>query len=158
MSAGYRKAALLLSGLGGRDRDWILARLAAEERGALCALIDELRELGLNPDAPLARELALSAPAAQPPRLSVAASARAAFAVLGREPDWLIALVLRLRPWPWREAFLRLLGTEWRMSVQEALPRDGEVRPKVVQTMIAALERRLEEQAAFTAEEEPWRR
>jgi hypothetical protein len=155
---GYRKAALMLSGLGGRDRDWLLAQFAADERSELCALIEELRGLGLAQDASLVQELSLAEPVAEVPRISVAASARAAFAVLGREPDWLIAAVLRLRPWPWREAFLRLLGTEWRMSVQESVPAGGELRAKLAQTLGTAVERRIEEQAAFSAEGEEWRK
>jgi hypothetical protein len=156
MSDGYRRAALMLSSLGNADRDWILGRLQAEEQTELRVLLEELRGLGLAPSASLVKELALSRPAAEPAPASVAVSAATAFAVLAREPDWLIALVLRLRPWPWRESFLRLLGTEWRMRVRESLP-SGEARPKLVQTLLAAVERRLQEQAAFTSEEEEWR-
>lgn len=157
MTDGYRRAALMLSSLAGADRDWILGRLQADEQTELRVLLEELRGLGLAPSAALVKELALSRPAAQPAPVSVAVSAATAFAVLAREPDWLIAFVLRLRPWPWRESFLRLLGTEWRMRVQAALPA-GEPRPKVAQTLLAAVERRLEAQAAFTSEEEEWRR
>jgi hypothetical protein len=147
----------MLSSLAGVDRDWMLARLQADEQTGLRVLLEELRGLGLAPSASLVKELALSRAAAEPVPISVAVSAATAFAVLAREPDWLIALVLRLRPWPWRESFLRLLGTEWRMRVQESLPA-GEARPKLVQALMAAVERRLEQQAAFTAEEEEWRR
>ena len=111
--------------------------------------------MGLAPGASLVKELMLSRPAADPAPAIVAVSAATAFAVLAREPDWLIALLLRLRPWPWRETFLRLLGTEWRMRVQASLPA-AEARPKVVQALLAALERRLQIQAAFTSEQEEW--
>ena len=115
----------------------------------------ELRGLGFAPGASLVRELVASRPAAEAAPAGVAVSAATAFAVLAREPDWLIALLLRLRPWPWREPLLRLLGTEWRMRVQESLPA-AEARPKVAQALLAALERRLQAQAAFTSEEEEW--
>jgi hypothetical protein len=155
MTDGYRKAALVLSSLAGADRDWILGRLQAEEQAELRGLLQELRSLGFAPGASLVKELVLSRPAAEPAPPGVTVSAATAFAVLAREPDWLIALLLRLRPWPWRESFLRLLGTEWRMRVQESLPA-AEARPKVVQALLAALERRLQAQAAFTSEEEEW--
>jgi hypothetical protein len=59
---------------------------------------------------------------------------------------------------------LRLLGTQRRLSVQEAIPAGSDVRPKVVEALVSAIERRLEEQAAFAGRpalpvpEEPARR
>ena len=68
MTDGYRKAALVLSSLGGADRDWILGRLRAEEQTELRGLLQELSGLGFAPGALLVKELLQSRPAAEPVR------------------------------------------------------------------------------------------
>lgn len=151
MNQGYRKAALVLSGLAEADRAWMLARVEHEERARLSSLIEELSGLGLAAEDAVVRELAAEAP----PKSQVTVDAATALGVLSREPDWLIALVLRARPWPWREELLRLLGTQRRFSVQEAIPAGSDVKPKVVEALVAAIERRLEEQAAFAGQPQP---
>jgi hypothetical protein len=151
VNQGYRKAALVLSGLAEADRAWMLDQIGAEERTRLSSLMLELSALGISADDSLARELAAEAPA----KNRVAVDAGTALGVLAREPDWLIALVLRARPWPWREELLRLLGTQRRFSVQEAIPAGTDVKPRVVEALVAAIERRLEEQAAFAGQPQP---
>jgi hypothetical protein len=152
---GLRKAALLLSSLRAEDRAWMLARVHDSERAQLVALLSEVHGLGVSLDAQTLRQLARSDSAEPEPETDVArssnvasASAGAMHEVLGREPDWLIAIVLRDRPWRWREAFLNLLGTERRMRVQRVLPPGIDVRPRVIEALISAIEARLDEQAA----------
>lgn len=147
---GYRKAALMLSSLAEGDRAWMLARLAEQERERLAPLLAEVREMGLAVDAATMRELAVAAeapPAARPgaPRPIEAASAQAVHEVLAREPDWLLAALARARDWPWRDAFLRLLGAERRLQLQHALPSGVELRPKALEALVAGIETRLAE-------------
>jgi hypothetical protein len=157
--ANLRKAALMLSSLGEEDRAWMLARVGEQERAQLGPLVSEARSLGVQLDAQTLRQLAQSPAAAAPASAAVkkgpldATSAQAVHEVLAREPDWLIALVLRERSWPWREAFLRLLGTERRLHVQRARPQGAsQVRPRVIEALIAAIEARLEELPAEALE------
>jgi len=147
--SGYRKAALMLASLAESDRAWLLGQLGEKERERLGALLEELRGLGLSADAGML-DLALPRePAPQPaspaPRPVDAATPQAMHDVLAHEPDWLIAALSRTRAWSWREGFLRLLGTERRLRTQQALPSGVELRPKTVEALLAAVERRLEE-------------
>jgi len=152
---GSRKAALLLSSLREEDRAWLLARVDDSQRTRLAPLLSEVRGLGVSVDPRTLRELAQSDGDAQEPEADdsasasiTSASASAVLEALGGEPDWLIAIVLRARPWPWREALLNLLGTERRSSIQKALPSGVEVQPRVIETLVAAIEARLDERAA----------
>jgi hypothetical protein len=151
MSDGLRKAALALSSLAPGDRAWMLARLDDEQRLKLTALLDELRTLGLEADRALSAELCQEPPARTP----AATDPRALYAVLEDEPDWMIALVLRVRPGPWREDLLGRLGTERRLGVQHALPADTQVGPKALEALAAAIDRRLQEQSVFTVKALP---
>ena len=158
--ADLRKAALMLSSLREEDRDWMLAQVGERERERLGSLVSEARSFGALLDAQTLGQLIQ--PAAAAPVTAAAsetpidsAAADAVHEVLTREPDWLIAIVLRERPWQWREAFLRLLGTERRLRVQRARPRGAEVRPRVIKALISAIEARLDEQPAAWQESEP---
>ena len=156
--SGYRKAALMLASLAEGDRAWMLGQLEEKQRERLSALLEELRGLGLSPDAgmldvALPRETATpAAPVAPAPRAIDVATPQAVHEVLAREPDWLIAALSRARAWPWREGLLRLLGTERRLRVQQALPSGVELRPKTLEALLAALDRRLEERLGLDDE------
>jgi hypothetical protein len=47
---GHRRAALALHSVGAADRDWILGRVDDSERAVLRHLLDELQDLGMQPD------------------------------------------------------------------------------------------------------------
>jgi len=165
--SGFRKAALTLAGLAPQDRAWMLERLGEAERGKLAPLLKELDGLGfeadmleaaLSPRAP-AQGAAPAAPSrpvdpAPAARPLDAATAQAIHDLLADEPDWLVAALLRSRACPWREAFLRLAGTERRQRLQQALPSGVELRAKAAQALVAALETRLAERLE-AAEETP---
>jgi hypothetical protein len=140
-----RRAALELHALPASDRSWILAALPADERSELEALLSELRELGIPPEAGL-----LAAPAAQrdtdfglgvmdAPR--VAALAR----VLAAEPAGLTRALLSVRHWGWRPALLRELDAHRRVEVASlTTPAPAQPTPRLQTALLEALARRLD--------------
>jgi hypothetical protein len=143
-----RKAALTLANLHELDRAWLMGRLDASERARLAPLVGELRSLGLAVDPQALRQAVegkadgrVEAPRDEARALASAAP-RAVFEALEREPDWLIALVLRARAWPWRAELLALLGAERRMRVERLARTTLEVRPRMMQSVLSALEER----------------
>lgn len=156
-----RRAALLLHAMAPADRDWVLGQLPASGRETLRALLRELVELGIPRDATLLGQV-VSAPATvREPTLNVEvlADARAGASpaeaiaaadpahlatVLRSEPVALVALLLSLRDWAWRDAFLRQIGPVMARQVAErqaaAHCRSGAVGEEV---LLAALARRL---------------
>jgi hypothetical protein len=134
-----RRAALVLHGLVEEDRDWVLARLSATERGKLRALLDELAELGLPKDAST-----LAAPAEPFVAEIDAAPPARVHAVLRDEQDTTVATLLGLHAWQWRRSVLRLLGRRRRVAIEQlerarlpALAR--RVRDELVAMFAAAL-------------------
>lgn len=141
-----RQAALLLHGLGETDRAWLLERLSEAERSTMVGLLSELASLGIPSDRAFVEEVvAAAASRAEPadavqgagdePGRRVASLARASpeaiAKVLRDEPPGLVACVLRLHPWPWREAVLGHLGpvaaARIEQSMRERSPRGGAI-------------------------------
>jgi hypothetical protein len=146
---GLRKAALTLANLHEQDRAWLMGRLEAGERERLAPLLGELGELGLSLD-PQSLRRAVGGKAEErkeeprDPRRLLASAAPAALAqALEPEPDWLIALVLRVRSWPWRAEVLALLGAERRMRIEKLGRTAPEIRPRMMEEMLSAIEARL---------------
>jgi len=103
MNSGYERAARRLSGLAEDDRDWLLARLPEVDRLRINELI-ERGESSAQVDPPLESSPEDSASA---PELTVAAASAAEVArALRDEPDWLVALILAKRRWPWDTDYL----------------------------------------------------
>jgi hypothetical protein len=161
--SGERKAALALASLGETDRAWMLAQLPEAPRARVSALLGELSEMRVSFDHELVRQLG------QEPKKErekeahglEGADAHAVSAVLEREPDWLVALVLRARPWPWRTAFLQRVGTERARRVTRVAPQAPALRPKLVAALLAALEAKVREEPVAGAPASPkpfWRR
>jgi hypothetical protein len=147
------------------DRDWILSHLPAGGQGRLQALLRELAELGMPRDAALLKQV-LSAPvpareptlevealpleqaAATPAEAIAAADPARLAAVLCDEPVELVAALLSLRDWTWREALLRHLGPLTARQVAQLQAelgtaiRSGSAGERV---LLAALLRRLRE-------------
>ena len=96
MSGGCERAARRLAALSPADREWILARLSSEDVGRLRQAIAPAQPDPVSLDDPQGRVASASA----------ADVARA----LRDEPDWLVALVLAKRRWPWDRDFLAGLG------------------------------------------------
>jgi hypothetical protein len=103
MNSGYERAARRLSGLAEDDRDWLLARLPEVDRLGISELIergDSGGQVNPPPESPLEDS-------ASAPELTVAAASAAEVArALRDEPDWLVALILAKRRWPWDTDYL----------------------------------------------------
>lgn len=156
IAASLRRAALVVHAMPERDRAWLLAQLAPQERAQLEPLLAELRSLGIPGDRALLEE---AIGVARPPgerdgdAVSPHAQALAALrkadperlaAVLRGEPALLVAKLLRIADWPWRGAVLQRLGSAARKQVELTL-RDVEAAPGAAfqQHVVAALVRRL---------------
>jgi hypothetical protein len=146
---GLRKAALTLANLHEQDRAWLLGRLDAGERARLAPLLGELSELGLSLD-PQALAQVIDGKAdgrgegrRAEPRPLASAAPRAVAEALENEPDWLIALVLRGRSGPWRTEVLALLGAERRVRIEKLGRTAPEMKPRMMETLLSAIEARL---------------
>ncbi|HEX7640593.1 MAG TPA: hypothetical protein VF472_00125 [Burkholderiaceae bacterium] len=154
MSEAYRQSALLLHGIGETDRRWILAQLTDDQRRDLSTQLAELKELGMPPDRSLAEELlagGVRATVPHAPRMAAAADgtgaalrlapAQAVLQLLKEQPAWLIAAVLSVEAWPWREAIYAALNASTRERVKQAT---GTKLPhKLAVALVADLESRL---------------
>ena len=156
-----RRAALAVHALGPQDRAWLLGRLPPAQRERLVPLLEELQALGIPPRRDLLDEAVLrretqraavnvevqEAPAAAPrlgyvqQRAALAhVDASAVAKLLQNEPPGLIAQLLEVQAWPWRQAVLEQLGAVKRRRVEELL--DGlrrQVRPKAPEALQRAL-------------------
>ena len=177
-----RRAALTLHALGAADRAWLLAQLPPVQREQLQAMLRELEALGIPASGNLLQDLLGAADAGVRPEAGASQAARAETsqlgsstgfqqqqAALGRldaalvarilqsEPAGLIAQLLHIHAWPWRQAVLEQLGLVKRRRVEEFL--DGlrrQVRPKAPdalhRSLVAAVYRRVVD-AADTQEQ-----
>jgi hypothetical protein len=127
MSDVYRESALLLHSVDPASRSWVLMQLPDRERALLSDYVGELKSLGIPADPMLADGvLADAARVAMPlPRLPRdalrLAEGDALLQILLREPDWLIAAVMSIEAWPWREAVFAGLDASKRERVRQAL-------------------------------------
>jgi len=156
-----RRAALLLHAMVPADRDWVLGQLPASGRERLRELLRELVELGIPRDATLLSQVVSAPSAAREPILdvevlpdaragatpaeTVAAADPARLATLLRgEPVELVALLLSLRDWTWRDAFLRQIGPVMARQVAERqVAAGGGIGGAGEDVLLAVLVRRL---------------
>ncbi len=103
MNSGHERAAHRLSGLAEDDRDWLLARLPEVDRLRINELI-ERGDNGAQMDPP--QESSSEGSASTPESTVAAASAAEVARALRDEPDWLVALLLAKRRWPWDRDYL----------------------------------------------------
>lgn len=144
-----RRAALLVHALPEADRAWVLDALPGGQKADLLALLQELHEMNIAPDAQWLQECLPSNPpqaaAAWTPAYGPGASLPKAEALnhadaaspdlaalgpaqlaelarlLGQEPVSLSARFLRARPWPWRDKLLSLMNASAQMQLRQAL-------------------------------------
>jgi len=149
MSDAYRQSALLLHGLNEADRQWILAQLDAEQNGQLRDHIDELNQMGMVENRTLVEGLLSRIKGKSANSAERAGSALrhahpdVVLHMLSKEPTWLIAAVLSIEAWPWRESIYVGLDASKRDRVKHALREHMPV--KLGQALIAQLEERLPE-------------
>lgn len=173
-----RRAALLLHGIARGDRSWLLGMLDERERAALEPLLEELQELGVPADRQLLGELTGApaeprdasvgsndrggpaegaGPGLDHERLDRADPARLA-AVLRDEPPGVIARLIAIRSWAWREELLPRLGEKRRHVLDqlgqvprrqpETAGKDGAFGALLDQHLVAAVLRRLDSDEA----------
>ncbi len=103
MNSGYERAARRLSGLAEDDREWLLARLPEVDRLRIGELIErEESSAQVDPS----RKSPSEDSASTPESTVAAASAEEVARALRDEPDWLVALILAKRRWPWDRDYL----------------------------------------------------
>jgi hypothetical protein len=146
VTLAYQHAARRLADLTSEERDWVLAQLSSDD-----AL--RIREL-LEPGPPPVQ--AEPAPPPPPPVeaeatperiLEQAAAADVAKLLLG-EADWLIALVLAKRRWPWDRELLAALHPARVDELSVLVWRAGEsAKPRACEAAIGMLAARLREAA-----------
>ncbi len=121
--SGMRQAALALHGLTSTDREWMLARLPVERSTQLQELLDELQDIGISTDPQLIRNALVndqtSAGQGKSDLRGMALSPDQAYAILGNEPNSLIAMILGGAEWPWREDFLSKFTPDRARQIRE---------------------------------------
>ena len=136
-SEGARHAALLLYAMAERDRRWLLAALPAGQRTELQSLLAELDSLGITREPYLVDDLLDSAGhvvptsrAGDPVAQATPVSDQDALGRLGAhqiqqlaqrlrgEPAGLVAQLLEVDAWPWRDRVLDALEPDHRQQVQ----------------------------------------
>jgi hypothetical protein len=157
MSPAHERAARRLAGLSAAERGWILARLApadavrireAMEREPALAQPEAAYEVPAAPaPEPGMRESAT--PESATPESRVARGAAAdILQVLRGEPDWLVALVLGKRRWPWDREVLNGLEPARVAALGEFSRRARDtVKPRACEASLAALAAKLQELA-----------
>jgi hypothetical protein len=148
---GLRQSALLVYAMPHADREWLLERLSAQERSTIATLLDELVSLGIPRSQELLEQaIAQSGTAMQKggadersPQKSVSivqaldavGAEKDALAwsrlceVLQEEPARLVAGLLALHEWSWREKALRALAPRKRQLVVEISGRRAPSSP-----------------------------
>jgi hypothetical protein len=144
VSAAYERAARRLAALPPAERHWVLGRLAPEDALAIRELMSP-RPPAAQAEAP--REAA-PGPSASAASLLERASVADVAAALQEEPDWLLALVLARRRWPWDRGLLAGLNP-LRLATLARLTRTaGEAaKPKACEAAIEGLAARLIERS-----------
>jgi len=145
-AAGSRRSALMLHALPATDREWVLAHLSESQRQALEAMLGELRDLNIPPDAAARLYAPRSSSAAaegrgrgMTPRTRVGRAA-ALTCALGGEPPLLVDVALALE------------DHALRREVSVALSRPVQACAVVPDRLARSLQRHLEERLAHQAD------
>ncbi|MGJ7502496.1 hypothetical protein ACSFBF_19210 [Variovorax sp. ZT5P49] len=137
---GVRHAALLLHAMAPADRSWMLDALPQQERAELAPLLEELEALGIERDPALIDAATsgdeLAAPAYEivvgTPRPAATSDEAMLHAldveqvptladIFRTEPAGLVAELLSLADWPWREALLQAMEPVQRRKIEAHL-------------------------------------
>jgi hypothetical protein len=142
MSEGYARAALRLSELPADDRSWLLERLSEPDRRNLAGLVERILDTDKAPPAPAPS--AAQDPVGAELLVERASALRVAEALRG-EPEWLVALLLARRDWPWARDLVDGFEPD-RVSRLRALAHgvDASAGRRVFDAAVAALAHKLE--------------
>lgn len=138
--SGVKQAALLLHGLDPGDQDWLMARLAPAQRASLAQALDELRALGIARDEGVL-DLLLGRETPQD-RLARATGPIVVGALDGEAPE-AVAMLLRLHPWPWRQAAIAHWSAAFQARPGLLAPRAEVPGPALKAALIEAASRRV---------------
>jgi hypothetical protein len=110
----YENSAKRLMDASVEDRAWVLAQLSPEDRIRIVAALRDMLETSDEPQPEaesVVPEPGLRQASPQPEMFSALANADGATIekLLGTEPDWLVAMLVRDARWPWVEGFLSSL-------------------------------------------------
>ena len=147
MSPAHEHAARHLAALTSDERAWVLARLASDDALRIRVLLERRSApVEAEPPPPPAPP---AAPESTPERVLEQAAADDVAKLLLGEPDWLIALVLGKRRWPWDRELLAALHPARVEELSVLVWRAGEgAKPRACEAAIGMLAARLRELAA----------
>jgi hypothetical protein len=151
--AGYRRAAVALHALSEEDRHWMLAELPAADKATLAQYLEELKGLGFTTEAAVQHDslfgkVAKAVPN-QPSDFVRDATALEMLSVLEGEPSSLIAQLMAIRNWRWREGFLRLCSPIRQDRIRAAISATTCVAPARKAFLLEAIGNRLKENRAM---------
>lgn len=155
------KAALLLHALGESDRAWMLGELPPPQQRQLQLLLNELETLGIPVDREFVQKVIATSAAGATQSKSVTdalenADPLALARVLSAEPAELIAGLIALRTWPWKERLLSELKDGKRNAVLARLAQtEVSAKPPLVRQIDRQLMDLLVERLASMPPAEP---
>jgi hypothetical protein len=138
--SGVKQAALLLHGLSRTDQDWLMTQLDAPQRELISRTLDELRALGIPRDPGLID--AVLGRGTPQERLARASGETVLRAMEGETPE-AVAMLLRLHPWPWRQAVIAHWAPVFQTRPELLAPRQAESAPALNAALIEAVIRRV---------------
>ena len=140
--SGIKRAALALHGLQADDQAWLMAQLDEAQRRPLRDSLDELASLGVPRDASLLEPL--FAADTSHDRLLRAPASAVVGALQGQAIE-VIALLLRLHPWPWRQAVLQQWAGPFMARPDLLEPHPGKPGPALIAALLDAVAARLDQ-------------
>lgn len=145
--SGVKRAALVLHGLQAEDRAWLIAQLDEAQREPLKKSLGELAALGVPRDASLLhavlpQETSGDEESASHERL-MRASAPMVLAALQGQAVEAIAMLLRVQPWPWREAVVQQWSRDFTKKPGLLEPGFGEPGPSLRKALLDAVAERI---------------
>jgi len=146
---GHRRAAVALFELHEVDRNWILEALPANDRGLLLKLLDELKELGFARDASLSTDssaLASDNDQDAPMEVLKHASDATMLAILENEPAILIARLLQIEEWPWKNSILEQMGMH-SVQIKKLMETDHVIAPAAANFILVEVAHRIQTQS-----------
>jgi hypothetical protein len=140
-----RTTALNLHALSKADREWILNQLSIPDQAEIKLMLKELASLGVPRESSSMVAAAMPEPAkpnveelSDLKRLDTA-HAGAIIRVLSPQPNWLIAAVLSLHSWKWRDEVLTQLCSERYDRIKMLLPHRVVLKSKVKEALMHGL-------------------
>ena len=158
-----KELALKLHSFPVKDRSWVLANLSAGERTKMEGLLSELDLINKSGSYDFSSELLNNNSEINNPgnddnilgeisqfiKILDKKSAESVFEVINNEEPWIIALVLEMHDWKWKEQFKKLLNLNKKSQVKHFQSGDiNSVREMVKHTILSVVVDSLSERTA----------